>query len=156
MPPSEIAAAQIRASTVDEMQSLAETLFREHYDEIATNKRVMRLSPDWLRYKALEAHDSLLILGAWQDSLLVGYSVSAILTHLHYSEMLYAQNDVLFVAKEHRRGRLGMRLMRETERIAASRGCRLVHWHAKQGTALEAILLKQGYRVQDIIFSREL
>jgi GNAT superfamily N-acetyltransferase len=148
-------AVEIRPSSVDELQALADVLFREHYDEVAKHKHVMRLSPDWLRYKALEQMDSLLMLGAWQDGMLVGYAVSFLVTHMHYSELLTAHNDVLFVAKEHRRGRLGLKLIRETERIAVSRGARMVSWHAKEQTALEALLPRIGYGVQDIIYSKE-
>jgi hypothetical protein len=32
----------------------------------------------------------------------------------------------------------------------------MIVWHAKQGTALEAILPRIGYGVQDILFSKEL
>ena len=140
---------------MDELCLLGNDLFREHYDEVARNKRVMVLKPDWLRYKALEQMDSLLMLAAWKDSMLVGYAASFIVTHLHYSDMLYVQNDVLFVAREHRNSRLGMRLIRETERIAADRGADLVMWHAKEATALAQILPRLGYGVQDIVFSRE-
>lgn len=137
------------------MQALAGDLFRAHYDEIAKHKHVMRLSPDWLRYKALEQMDGLLLLAAFQDGALVGYAVSFLVTHMHYSEMLYAQNDVLFVAPDHRASRIGIRLLRETERVAVSRGARMVMWHAKEGTALAEILPRMGYGVQDIVFSKE-
>ena len=69
--------------------------------------------------------------------------------------MLYCHNDVLFVAKEYRRGRLGLGLIRATEREAKKRGAQMVSWHAKQGTALEALMPRLGYGVQDIIYSRE-
>lgn len=147
---------EVRAATVDEVSALAGPLFADHYDEVALHKQVMRLKPDWLRYKALEQHDSLLILTAWVDGMLAGYAVSFVLTHLHYSELLYAANDVLFVAKEHRQSQVGLRLIRETERVAQGRGCRLVTWHAKEGTALEGILPRMGYGVQDILYSKEL
>lgn len=140
---------------MDELCLLGNDLFREHYDEIARNKRVMVLKPDWLRYKALEQMDSLIMLGAWQDGMLVGYAASFITTHLHYSDMLFVQNDVLFVAREHRRSRLGIRLIRETERIASESGADLIMWHAKESTALAQILPRLGYGVQDIVFARE-
>lgn len=145
----------ILPSTVAEMEANAGDLFAAHYDEIARNKRVMRLSPDWLRYKALEQSGSLLLLAAWAGDCIIGYSASFVVTHLHYSELLYCHNDVLFVAKEYRRGRLGLGLIRATEREAKKRGAQMVSWHAKQGTALEALMPRLGYGVQDIIYSRE-
>ncbi len=39
---------EIRLATVDEMLAEAQTLFDEHYEEIARNKQVMVLKPDGL------------------------------------------------------------------------------------------------------------
>lgn len=147
--------ATFRLSSVAEMREHAGALFREHYDEIARNKAVMVLSPDWPKYEAMEQAGLLLALSAWIGDELVGYSVGFITAHLHYSELRYYQNDVLFVARPHRASRLGLRLIAETEERAAAQGARLVVWHAKQGTALDALLPRLGYGVQDIIYSRE-
>ena len=46
-----------------------------------------------------------------------------------------------------------MRLIKETERMAKERGVQLMLWHAKPNTALEKMMPRLGYGVQDIIFS---
>ena len=68
----------------------------------------------------------------------------------------YAQNDVLFIKKEFRGGRIGLRLMKVTEDYAKSLGCKVMLWHAKEDTTLAALLPRLKYGVQDIIFSKEL
>ena len=96
-------------------------------------------------------------LAAYDGDEVVGYAVSIIApSHLHYADLCYVSNDALFVKKSHRGGSTGLRLMRETERIAKERGAKLVLWHAKEGTRLDALLTRLGYGVQDIIFSKEL
>lgn len=147
---------EIRLSNVSEMLANAQEMFVEHWDEIALNKRVMKLKVDEDRYKALEATGSMLILGAYDGEALIGYSVNFMINHLHYADLKICSNDVLFIKKEYRQGRLGLMMIAETERQAKEMGAELILWHAKKDTALEAIMPKIGYGIQDIIFSKEL
>lgn len=147
---------EIRTSTVSEMLANAGELFEEHWDEIALNKQVMVLKPDEDRYRAMEQAGSLLILAAWEGETLVGYSVNFIVNHLHYADLRLCSNDLLFITRSKRAGRLGLKLIRETEKRAAEMGARLMLWHAKQDTALAVMMPKMGYGVQDIIFSKEI
>jgi len=146
----------IREVTATEMLENAESLFAEHWDEIALNKKVMVLKPDAERYLAMEASGGLFILAAYSDDELVGYSVNFTMQHLHYSDLCVASNDLLFVSRGHRKSRVGLQLIKATEKLAKDRGASLVLWHAKPDTALVELMPRLGYGVQDIIFSREL
>jgi GNAT superfamily N-acetyltransferase len=133
-------------------------LLVEHRDELTTNKALMELAPDVERYRAAEAAGAVLALIAREGGRVVGYSINFVSQHIHYMRMTLAANDVLYVAKSHR-ARLGLRLIDATEAAAREHGAHLVAWHAKPGTHLEAILrrrARKGYRVQDVIFTREL
>lgn len=131
-------------------------LLREHWEEVAKNKAVMVLKPNVPAYRMLEQMGSLISLGAFDGDRMVGYSVTICTAHLHYADLVYASNDVIFVAGTHRSGPAGVRLMRETEKRAKDRGARLMLWHAKPDTALDRILPRMGYGVQDVIYSRQL
>ncbi len=131
-------------------------LLQAHRDELATNQRLMQLAPNVDAYRALENTRSLLALVAYRGDEIAGYSINFIGPHLHYSGLRYVHNDALYVKPEHRGGRLGLRLMRETEWLARERGARLMMWHAKPGTALEKLMPRLGYGVQDIVFSKEI
>lgn len=144
---------EIREVTVDEVIDNFE-LLKAHWSEVALNKEVMVLKPDVARYKQLDELGMLFGIGAFDNDHLVGYSASFIMPHPHYSDLVVASNDVLFVHSDYRKGRLGLRLIQETERIAKDRGAELVTWHAKQSTALEQLMPRLGYGVQDIIFSK--
>lgn len=130
-------------------------LFEAHYQEVA-NKDAFTLCPDEGKYRALERLGKLVAVGAYIDEQLVGYAVSFADTHIHYEGDVILCNDVLFVAPEHRRGRLGISLIRETERLAQERFAAFITWHAKPGTALEALLPRLGYHVHETIYAKVL
>lgn len=131
-------------------------LLQEHWEEVAKNKGIMVLKPDNRRYIAMEQHGILFTLVAYDHGKLVGYSLNFINQHLHYADLRYAQNDVLFVKDEYRNSPWGLKLIKETERVAREKGARMMLWHAKQGTQLDKIMPRLKYGVQDIIYSKEL
>ena len=146
----------IRLCTFDEFKVVANHLFEEHYEEIARNKQVMKLKPNWQLYDQMNATGWLFIYIAMQDDVCIGYSMNIMMYHLHYADLRIAQNDVLFVKKEFRGGRLGLRLLKATEDYAKSEGCKLMLWHAKENTALDKLLPKLKYGVQEIMYSKEI
>ena len=97
----------IRQVGVDEIRGHpgVQALFEQHYEEVALHKEVMQLDPGWNNYYALEKQGVLLVLGAFVDQALVGYSVSFFTEHLHHQQLLVCHNDLLFVEPSHRRGR---------------------------------------------------
>ena len=130
-------------------------LFQDHWDEVALNKQVMALKPDMQRYHSMNEQGMLLVIGAWNDGALVGYSVNFVMQHLHYADLRICSNDLLFVSKDLRKGRVGLRLIRATEAAAKEAGAKLMLWHGKPNTTLVEIMPALGYGVQDVIFSKE-
>lgn len=134
----------------------AEALFTAHFDEIALHKERLILSPDRERYQLLENAGALFTLIVRDDSdAIAGYAVTVVVRHMHY-DMLYAQNDVIFLRDDLRRSGVGVDLIRAAEVEAKSRGAVVLAWHAKQGTALERLLPALGYGVQDVVFDKGL
>lgn len=146
----------IKPATVDFIMDQGHDLLVEHWEEVALNKKVMVLKPDAERYRTAEEMGTIFCLAAWQDDVFIGYSANFVTNHLHYADLKLCSNDVLFIKKEYRQSRAGMKLMRATEDKAKSLGCQLMLWHAKESTPLAEILPRMKYRVQDIIFSKEL
>lgn len=131
-------------------------LLQLHWEEVAKNKHLMVLKPDYEKYKTLDKMGKLLGIFAYYDESIVGYSVNIIDTHLHYKELVVCNNDVLFLDQSFRDTPLGLRLKKKTEEEAKARGAHMITWHAKEGSSLDLILQRQKYSVQDIIYSKEL
>ena len=153
---SRVPKTEIRLCTYDEFCVIADPLFEEHYEEIARNKQIMKLKPNYHLYEALNSTGWLYIYVAMRDDVCIGYSMNIMMHHLHYADLRIAQNDILFVKKEFRGGRLGLRLLKVTEDHARSEGCKLMLWHAKENTALAELLPKLKYGVQEIMYSKEI
>lgn len=147
----------IRSASIDEILERAGPLLRRHWDEIALNKQLMRLDPDWSRYQDIENKGNLVVLVAETPGMgLAGYSISFVHAHLHYRNLVVAQNDVIFLDKEWRTAGVGAALLAATEQECKARGARMMMFHAKPETALEKVLPRRGYGVQDVVFSKEL
>jgi predicted GNAT superfamily acetyltransferase len=149
-----VAIREIRAT---EWIEQAWRLLEAHREELTTNKGLMILKPDISTYEMLESKNALLSLGAFDgDDEIVGYSVNIMAHNLHYSDLMMCQSDVLYVREDKRQGPAGLKLMRETERLAKERGAQMMLWHAKPDTNLDQILPRMGYRVQDVVYTRVL
>ena len=135
----------------------ATDLHRLHYAEVCTDRKLMALDPHWERYWELDAAGLLLTLIARVGAEVVGYSVNILVPqHLHYRSMPFVQNDLIFVRQEHRGRGIGVRLIRETEKVAKALDYQAVMWHAKKDTPLESTLLRMGHHVQDVILMKAL
>ena len=166
---------QISNSDINEMRSMAELMFEDHYQEVALDKKVMKLDVNWLRYYAMEEQEAVVCLAAWLGHEMVGYSVSFVYQHMHYQQVKVIHNDVLFVKKEHRGSGLGVKLIEATETAGRYLECDVLLFHSKPGADLESVLeLKftiagvvkklltalgrllgvKGYKVQDIMHSK--
>lgn len=132
------------------------SLLEDHYQELAKNKNLAVLAPDVNKYLAMQDAGIVVTLLARKEDQLVGYSITFITKHLHYKHLVYAQNDVLFVDRSHRKGRVGIRLIKETEKICAEKGAKQIVWHAKPDTPLDMLMPALGYNTQDVMYSKEI
>jgi len=149
----------VRESTVDElMQSgQAETLFAEHWDELASHKSILPLRPNVDHYRTLESTGMLLILTAWADEVMVGYSVNFMTPTPHFGGLLVVSNDLLFLSKPYRKGTgLGRALLKATEAHGLRRGGKLMMWLAKPESPLAWLMDKLGYVPQEMVFTKGL
>lgn len=131
-----------------------ECLFEDHWQEVAKNKKVMVLKPDYDKYRFLEESGIMRTLVAYEDDVVIGYSVNFIQPHLHYSDLISCYNDIVFLTKEKRNSPVGLKLLRATEKAAKEWGADMMLWHVKEGTSIDSILPRLGYGVQDIVYSK--
>jgi hypothetical protein len=82
----------------------AEALIRRHYEEIAWKRDKIPLDVNHAQYLMVESKGGLRIHTARVDGELVGYAAWFIVNHMHYKTTKIANNDVLYIAPEHRGG----------------------------------------------------
>jgi len=122
-----------------------EALLLRHWREIAHYDDIP-LDVDWAVYESAEATGKLCLYTARLDGELIGYAAFLVQRAPHYAGSIQAVQDVLFVAPEHRRGRVGIGLIRFSEEQLATQGVQLLYQHQKLAhPALGRILASLGY-----------
>lgn len=120
-------------------------LFIEHYKDIALYQDKIQLNPDVVRYMALEESGVLIPISVREDGALIGYSVTILLPSLHYKEHTYAMNDVIFISKEHRKGTVGIKLIKYTEKILKEKGISVYCINSKVHAPFFKVLERLGF-----------
>ena len=128
----------------------------DHYEELVGEKDTVKFDPHLDRYTQLESMNLLVTLGAYQDDELVGYSVNILAPHMDSQHLLCGHNTMLFLAKDHRKGSLGVKLIKATSAECRRRGAGYMLWRAKPDTKLHALLSRLGCDVLETVFSEVL
>lgn len=130
-----------------------EPLLEKHYDEIALNKDIIKLNPDWEGYARLDAINALRVYTARKDGKLVGYFVVIVSKSLHYRDHLFANNDIIFLAKSARRGLTGMKLIKYAVEALRAEGITKLHINTKAHQPFDPILERMGFEEIERVYS---
>jgi len=130
-----------------------EPLIKQHYDEIALNKDVIKLNPDWEGYARLDRVNALRVYTARKDGKLMGYFVVIVSKSLHYRDHLFANNDLIFLAKSARRGLTGIKLIKFAIESLESEGISKLHVNTKAHQPFDAILERLGFEEIERVYS---
>lgn len=136
-----------------------EQLLERHFEEIAFYKDIP-LNPDWPAYEAAEASGRLQIFTARIHGELVGYAAFILSRNPHYRSSWQASQDVIFVAPEHRNGRVGANLILFAERHlrVESPPVQLTYQHSKASPELDIgpLLKRLGYEFVGTVWAKRL
>ncbi len=131
-------------------------LLVQHKDEISAYPEIP-LNPDVDAYNHVEEMGGLRCYTARLNNHLIGYAIFFIRYNMHYSTSLQAVQDVLFVTKPHRHGRVGYRLIRHSEEALRAEGVAVCYHHIKVSTPQTIELFKRlGYEPIDMILGKRL
>lgn len=130
-------------------------LLVRHWHEVAHYADIP-LAPRWDRYRALADTGALRVYTARIDGQLVGYSVHFVAPSLHYGTALTASEDLVFVAPEYRKGRLGYGLIQFADAQLRADGVQVGYRHVKLKPDLDfsPLLERMGYENIDRIMGR--
>jgi len=130
-----------------------EPLIKQHYDEIALNKDIINLNPDWEGYARLDSINALRIYTARKDDELMGYFVVIVSKSLHYRDHLFANNDIIFLTKPARKGLTGVKLIKYAIDSLAAEGITKLHVNTKAHQPFDAILERLNFEEIERVYS---
>jgi GNAT superfamily N-acetyltransferase len=134
----------------------AQELFKLHWDDVALNKDIIKLNPDYQSYEAAEKAEMLKIFTARSEGVLVGYFAALVQRGLHYKDHIFAQNDVLFLHKAHRKGMTGAKLIRFAENCLKDDGVSVLFINTKVHAPLDPLLNRLGFDHVENNFAKRL
>ena len=128
-------------------------LFPAHYDELCVTKD-FPLQPDYEAYKRLGEAGMLRCINCRIDGEIVGYIVFVIQPHLHYMSCMTAFEDIYFIKKEYRKGRIGIKLFQYAEKVLKGIGVNRIIMHTKVHLDHSRLFEYLGYKHTDKLFTK--
>jgi GNAT superfamily N-acetyltransferase len=129
-------------------------LIEKHWEMVALNQGTIKLNPNWKEYARLDANGVLRAFTARKDGQLVGYCVLTVSQSIHYSDHVFANNDVTFVLPEHREGATGYKLLKVAEEHCKDNGISLLNINTKVHIPFDNLLIGMGFDLIERIYSK--
>ena len=145
---------EYKEQTFDQVIDEIKPLLESHYEEIALDRDVIKLNPDYDMYKKLCDAGVMRIMTARDDGKLVGYCIVVIKYHLHYKDSLTAIDDIFYVSKDYRKGTTGVKLFIKTEEMLKGYGVQRVIMNTKLHHDVGAIFTRLGYKETERVFTK--
>lgn len=147
-------AITIAVESVDQLaQDDLLPLMQAHNLEVATFPELQVLDPDIDMFRSCEKVGMYFgIVARDEQGRPIGYTGTFINRHRFSRTWVFANNDMLFVAKPYRGTTLAFRLMRATVAEAKRRGAKLMGWSAKPGSALANMLTRLGHVPEETLY----
>jgi hypothetical protein len=131
-------------------------LWQRHYDEVAEDKEVVPLDPDWEKYAVLALRGSLAVVTARRDGAIVGYVFAVVDTHLHYRSTRFAMLDLYYLRPDCRGGRTFVRMLIEMQTMLRQVGVVKVIGNTKLAHDQGRVFRALGWREAERIFVKVL
>ena len=137
---------------VDDIQEL----IRLHWEEIATSKDKIKLNPDYDAYERLEQANILKIFTARDDGKLVGYFVVIVGVNLHYKDHLFAENDIIYLHKDYRKGFTGIKLIKFVEKYLKQDGVSVLKLNTKVHQPFDQLMSYLKFDLVERVYTKYL
>lgn len=132
----------------------AQELLEDHWEEIALNKGKIALNPDWEAYEDLETAGKLKIFTARDDDRMIGYFVVLVGPNLHYKDHIFAVNDILYLDKNYRKGRTGIKLIKFAEQCLKEDGASVLNINTKTHKPFDSLMEYLGFNLIERVYSK--
>ena len=126
---------------------------QEHYEELSVTK-TFPLDPDWDAYKKTEEENRVFVVTCRKDGELVGYIIYFIVYNIHYRTMIMAVEDIYYLAKAERKGRVGIKLFKFAEQALKAIGVNRVVYGTKIHLDNSKLFEYLGYTIFEKLYSK--
>jgi GNAT superfamily N-acetyltransferase len=133
-----------------------EYLINKNWEETSVYKDSFKLDPDWKTYEAVDRGGLLGIYTARKQGRLIGYLVIMANYHMHYKEHIFASNDILYLDPEHRKGFLGIKLIKFVEEDLRKMGVSVFNLNTTPLRPFDNLLERLGFNLVERIYSKKL
>lgn len=139
----------------------ADDLAQAHWEEAENDKDVIPLDLDLDALRTMERIGVLRIAALYAGDRLAGYANFQVTTHVFHRTALHAFNDGVFVDPAFR-GRGGLTLIREAEKMLVEIGVRRIYYASKphvlgargKSATLGTLLGRLGYKHAETVYSK--
>ena len=132
-----------------------ERLFPLHYEELCVTKE-FPYEPNYEAYKKCANAGVLRCITCRADEELIGYIIFFVTPHLHYKSCMTATEDIYFLKKEYRKGRIGIRLFQYAEKVLKGHGVARMIVNTKVHLDNSRLFEYLGYKLTDKSFTKML
>ena len=129
-------------------------LIVSHWKDIALDQDDIKLNPDWDKYRDLADAGVLKITTAREKGNLVAYSVHLVSSNLHYKDLLIADGDIFWLAKPHRKGLAGLKLLKAAEANLRKLGVQKIFNKVKLHKDVGVIFERLGYTPIERVYAK--
>lgn len=141
---------------VDDVVNEITPILEEHWEEVAVNKEVIKLNPDFNAYRTLETAGNLALFTARDEGVLVGYFVVIANYNPHYKDHIFAINDVIYLKPEYRGTMVGSELISYAEKRLKEAGTSVLVINTKTHIPFDSVLSRLGYTHVENTYSKVL
>ena len=134
----------------------AQQLLEMHWQEIALNRDAIKLNPDLVQYEEAEKAGCLRIFTARDDGRLVGYFALLVQRSLHYQDHAFANNDVIFLHPDYRKGHAASKLIKFAVECLAHDGVSMVFINTKTHRPFDVLLKRLGFNHIENVYAKRL
>ena len=150
----------IREFTLDEpgIWDQLNPLLLAHWEEVQQNSPNDKFLLTTKMYESSHKLKMLWCVGAYEEGSMVGYYAAILVPSWHTADCKIAQDLGWFVKKEYRKGLIGVRLVKEIEKVIAREGCteNAISIKILKYNRPEKLLLKMGYEITEHRLTKQL
>lgn len=129
-------------------------LYPAHWEELALDKDMVPLNPDYDLYDQLAAQGALLLVTLRKSGELVGYFIGFMKPALHYRDCFTLTMDIYRTTDKIRGGTAGLRLFRAVEKEAKRRGIDRIFYGSKLHKDSGRLFKALGFRPVEMFWSK--